>query len=413
MNHAIQRPAPPGARRGARAADRAARRQARAPCTDERRGASASTRRLATLERRLYLLESGPTGNGPASHVIANATGCSSVYASTLPFNPYLDPWVNSLFQDAQPSPRASSRASPPKASTTSGRCASPTRARRTPTTPRCTTGTSARSRGHEFTPQELALLPDGVHHRRRRRHLRHRLRRAVAPARRRARRSRCWCSTPGVYSNTGGQASTASLTGQDSDLTRFGSAHAGKQEDRKELGLLAAFHPNVFVVQTSTALQGHFLGNDGVPELPRRRRRCSTSTRPCQAEHGIADAAASRARAARGREPDEPGLRARPAPRRDAARAVLARRQPGARPDWTTTTLTYVEDGETQLLKCRSRRPISRARRRGSGSSSAGSPPAAEATSRVPIHEYVELPARGARGQACRSSGRPTTSRG
>ena len=53
------------------------------------------------LEKRLYLLESGPTGNGPASAVIANATGCSSVYASTFPFNPYNDPWVNSLFQDA------------------------------------------------------------------------------------------------------------------------------------------------------------------------------------------------------------------------------------------------------------------------------------------------------------------------
>ena len=63
-----------------------------------------------------------------------------------------------------------------------------------------------------------------------------------------------------GAYSNTGGQASTASLTGQDSDLSRFGAAHAGKQEERKELGLIAAFHPNVFVVQTCTALQGHFL---------------------------------------------------------------------------------------------------------------------------------------------------------
>jgi pyruvate-ferredoxin/flavodoxin oxidoreductase len=58
---------------------------------------------IATLERRLYLFEGGPTGNGPASTVIANATGCSSVYASTMPFNSYLDPWVNSLFQDAQP----------------------------------------------------------------------------------------------------------------------------------------------------------------------------------------------------------------------------------------------------------------------------------------------------------------------
>ena len=58
---------------------------------------------LAELERQLYLYEGGPTGNGPAPTVVANSTGCSSVYASTMPFTPYLDPWVNSLFQDAQP----------------------------------------------------------------------------------------------------------------------------------------------------------------------------------------------------------------------------------------------------------------------------------------------------------------------
>ena len=58
---------------------------------------------IATLEKRLYHYESGPTGNGPSGAVIANSTGCSSVYASTFPFNAYNDPWVNSLFQDAQP----------------------------------------------------------------------------------------------------------------------------------------------------------------------------------------------------------------------------------------------------------------------------------------------------------------------
>ncbi len=76
-----------------KAADRA--RTTRAP------RAHLARRATITLEKRLYLLESGPTGNGPASAVIANATGCSSVYASTFPFNPYNDPWVNSLFQDA------------------------------------------------------------------------------------------------------------------------------------------------------------------------------------------------------------------------------------------------------------------------------------------------------------------------
>ena len=65
-----------------------------------------------------------------------------------------------------------------------------------------------------------------------------------------------------GAYSNTGGQASTASYTAQDSDLTRFGVSHRGKYEDRKELGLIAAFHPKVLVVQTNSALQGHFMKN-------------------------------------------------------------------------------------------------------------------------------------------------------
>ena len=44
---------------------------------------------MAELERRLYLYESGPTGDGPSSTVMANSTGCSSVYASTVPFSPY------------------------------------------------------------------------------------------------------------------------------------------------------------------------------------------------------------------------------------------------------------------------------------------------------------------------------------
>ena len=101
-----------------------------------------------------------------------------------------------------------------------------------------------------EFTPEELALLPtvltiggDGATYdigfgalsRR---------------ARQRHARSRSLVLNTGVYSNTGGQASTASFTGQDSDLARFGAAHHGKHEDRKELGLIASFHPNVFVVR-------------------------------------------------------------------------------------------------------------------------------------------------------------------
>ncbi len=67
---------------------------------DDKVRAERIQRTIDTLEKRLYLFESGPSGNGPANAVIANATGCSSVFASTFPFNPYNDPWVNSLFQE-------------------------------------------------------------------------------------------------------------------------------------------------------------------------------------------------------------------------------------------------------------------------------------------------------------------------
>ncbi len=214
---------------------------------------------LAELERRLYLYESGPTGNGPASTVIANSTGCSSVYASTVPFSPYLDPWVNGLFQDAQP------LAVGIYEGLVSGLVAE-VRALRVAQLelagsydPQVHDAELATLSWRDFTPAERALVPavltvsgDG----------------AAFDIGFGAMSRVLAGGTPikslvldtGGYSNTGGQASTASFAGQDADLARFGRAHGGKQERRKELGLLAAFHPDVFVCSTATSYHGHFL---------------------------------------------------------------------------------------------------------------------------------------------------------
>ena len=70
---------------------------------DDPNGATASARLIATLEKRLYLLRERPDRQRPGRRGDRQSTGCSSVYASTFPFNSYNDPWVNSLFQDAQP----------------------------------------------------------------------------------------------------------------------------------------------------------------------------------------------------------------------------------------------------------------------------------------------------------------------
>ncbi|MFH0935000.1 MAG: 2-oxoacid:acceptor oxidoreductase family protein, partial [Pseudomonadota bacterium] len=43
----------------------------------------------------------GTTGQGRAEMGIVNSTGCTSVWASTYPFNPYPFPWTSHLFQDS------------------------------------------------------------------------------------------------------------------------------------------------------------------------------------------------------------------------------------------------------------------------------------------------------------------------
>jgi pyruvate-ferredoxin/flavodoxin oxidoreductase len=249
---------------------------------------------LATLEKRLYLYEGGPTGNGPAGAIIANSTGCSSVYASTFPFNAYNDPWVNSLFQDAQPLAKGIFEG-------VAAQNAPDVKAMRLA---RLELDDAYVPEQHDkelrflswnqFSKEELALMPtvltiggDG----------------ATYDIGFGAFSRILASNTPvkmlvlntGAYSNTGGQASTSSFTGQDSDLARHGGAHSGKQESRKELGLIASFHPNVFVCSTTTALQGHFLKNtmelisyaDGPAVLD--------VYTPCQGEHGIADNVSAR----------------------------------------------------------------------------------------------------------------------
>ena len=248
---------------------------------------------IGTLERRLYLYESGPTGNGPAGTVVANSTGCSSVYASTFPFNAFKDPWVNSLFQDAQPLAKGIFEGI---AAQTVGdvRALRLARLELADAYDASTHDPALRMLSWEqFSVAELGLMPtvitiggDG----------------ATYDIGFGALSRILMSGTPlkvlvlntGSYSNTGGQASTSSFLGQDSDLARFGSTATGKHESRKELGLIAAFHSNVFVCATSTALQGHFLKNT---------MECLSYTdgpavldvyTPCQGEQGIGDGASS-----------------------------------------------------------------------------------------------------------------------
>ena len=305
---------------------------------------------IATLEKRLFHFEHGPTGNGPSNALIANATGCSSVYASTFPSNPYNDPWINSLFQDTPAVAKGLFE----------GEVANQLAQVKAIRSAKLDIDDLYDPQVHDkqlrylewtqLSDQELALLPtifsiggDG----------------ATYDIGFGALSRLLATSTPikvvvlntGSYSNTGGQASTSSYTAQDSDLSRFGKAHSGKQEDRKELGIIATFHPKVMVVQTSTALQGHFMSN--VIEFLNYQDSPALFDvyTPCMGEHGIADDASTRHSRLAVESRMSPVFVHDPRKGETLAERFSLEGNPEVQQDWATQTITYVDDdGMTQL---------------------------------------------------------------
>ncbi|HEX8963157.1 MAG TPA: 2-oxoacid:acceptor oxidoreductase family protein, partial [Rhodocyclaceae bacterium] len=309
-------------------------------------------RTIEQLSKRLYLFESGPTGNGPAGAVIANSTGCSSVYASTFPFNCYNDPWVNSLFQDAQPLAKGLFE----------GITASAVEDIRALRTARLELDDAFDPEVHEkqfrnlswsqFTADELDLMPtvmtiggDG----------------ATYDIGFGALSRILVTDTPlkvlvlntGVYSNTGGQASSASFVGQDSDLARIGALHTGKHEHRKELGLIASFHPNVFVCSTSTALQGHYLKNALEFLTYRDSPAVFDVYTPCQPEHGIGDDASYSHALMAVQSRMNPVFVHDPRRGKTLHDWFVLDGNPDPDKTWTSTTLEYLdEDGKVALME-------------------------------------------------------------
>ena len=183
---------------------------------------------------------------------IVAATGCNTVYTSTYPYNPYLVPWTNSLFENAPAD------------------------------------AMGVRMRWNQLGWQDRPLWcigGDGAMFDIGFQSL-SRLFASGLPV-------KVFVLDTQVYSNTGGQASTSSFTGQNTKMSQHGTKVDGKQERRKEIAQIAMMHPRTFVAQTTCAHTNHFykavlgaLEFDG-PALV----SCYTT---CQPEHGVADNMAS-----------------------------------------------------------------------------------------------------------------------
>lgn len=257
--------------------------EAQAPA--EREVLDDTLRRLRDLKWK-YL--AGPSGNGRAPLGMANSTGCSSVWGSTYPYNPYPFPWVNHLFQD---SPSIAIGLFEAHMRKMADEFVAVRRAEL------LAAGTYDAERDEpalaaldwkQFTEEEFALCPPivamggdgamldiGFQN----------LSRLLASGK----PIRVVVLDTQVYSNTGGQACTSGYTAQVADMSAYGSSQHGKAEARKELALIAIAHRGAYVHQTSQAAASHLLS--GVLKgLHKRRPVLINVYTPCPVEHGLAD---------------------------------------------------------------------------------------------------------------------------
>lgn len=246
------------------------------------------TQLLAKLKKLRWRYTEGTTGRGRSTMGMLNATGCTSVWGSTYPFNPYPFPWANHLFQDS-PS-MAMGVFEGHMAKMAEGFKA----IRRVELELKNKYNASEHDEfftyfnWHQFTDEEWQLCPpvvtlggDGAMYDIGFQNL-SRLMASGKPI-------KVIVVDTQVYSNTGGQACTSGFIGQVSDMAQFGKVWKGKPEPRKEIGLIAMAHRNTYVMQATLANTSQMI-EGFIDGLMTRRPALFNLYTTCQPEHGVGD---------------------------------------------------------------------------------------------------------------------------
>ncbi|MEX0892538.1 MAG: 2-oxoacid:acceptor oxidoreductase family protein [Gemmatimonadota bacterium] len=306
---------------------------------------------LKALRDLKWRYEDGPSGEGRASMGITNSTGCSSVWASTYPYNPYPYPWANHLFQDA---PSLAIGVFEGHMRKMADAFVAVRRAEL------ILDGSYDAARDEpfftafdyrEFTDEEFQLCPPimaiggdgamldiGFQN----------LSRLLASGK----PIRVMVLDTQVYSNTGGQACTSGFTGQVADMSAYGKAQHGKTETRKELALLALAHRGAFVHQSSQANASHLIAGV-IKGLNSRRPAVFNIYTPCPVEHGLPDEWAPYGAKLALESRAFPFMTYDPDGGASIAECISLEGNPAIDDPWPTYELTFVNDeGEEETLE-------------------------------------------------------------
>ena len=305
------------------------------------------TRLIARLKDLKWRYVEGPARNGRSKLGFVNSTGCSSVYGSSWPYNPYPFPWTNHLFQDSPSVAMGVFEGHMVKMADDFK-------------TLRLARAEAAGDPDHakfakdtqyfdwkDFTDEEYLLCPpvcaiggDGAMYDIGFQNL-SRMLMSGRPI-------KVLVLDTQVYSNTGGQACTSGFIGQVSDMAPYGKAWKGKSEIRKEMSLIGAAHRSAFVLQGNTSNYTHLLEGfiDGINS---RRPALFNVYAVCQPEHGVADdASVHRSRMAL-ESRAYPVLRFDPDAGNDWQECISLDGNPALDQDWPSYTLEYVEEDGTK----------------------------------------------------------------
>lgn len=246
------------------------------------------TQLLSDLKKLKWKYVDGTTGKGRSYMGMTNSTGCTSVWGSTYPYNPYPFPWANHLFQDSTSLAMGIFE----------GHMAKMADGFRTirKAEMELSGGYNAEENRefftyfnwHQFSEEEWLLCPpvvalggDGSMYDIGFQNL-SRMMASGMPI-------KVIVVDTQVYSNTGGQACTSGFIGQISDMAQYGKVWKGKSEPRKEIGLIGMAHRNTYVLQgtmanTSQMIEGFIDG------LMAKRPALFNLYTTCQPEHGVGD---------------------------------------------------------------------------------------------------------------------------
>lgn len=243
---------------------------------------------LAKLRQTKWEYTQGVTNQGRCNLGFVNSTGCTTVWASTFPFNPYPFPWTTHLFQDSPSMAMGVFEGHMAK-------MADGFKAVRLAELELAGNYSPEKNRDfftyfdwHDFSDEEFFLCPpvvsvggDGAMYDIGFQNL-SRLLASGTPI-------KVLILDTQVYSNTGGQNCTSGFIGQVSDMAPFGKQAKGKEEIRKEISLIGLAHRTTYILQSSISHVSHLL--EGFIEgLNSKTPSLFNIYAVCQPEHGVAD---------------------------------------------------------------------------------------------------------------------------